>query len=75
MLKSIKLDGADVRGYTSWSLMDNYEWDFGYTIRFGVHYLNFSDPNLTRVPKDSAFAIKKIFADHGFPANETLLSV
>ncbi|CAL8072589.1 unnamed protein product [Orchesella dallaii] len=75
MLKSIKLDGADVRGYAAWSLIDNYEWELGYTARFGIHYLNYSDPNLTRIPKDSAISLTKIFADNGFPANESLLIV
>ncbi len=45
---------VDIRGYMVWSLLDNYEWADGFSYRFGLHYVNFSDPTLTRVPKASA---------------------
>jgi hypothetical protein len=47
-------------------VFQNFEWRRGYTQRFGVHYIDFKDPNLTRIPKASANALKKIYADNGF---------
>ena len=44
--------GADVRGYFVWSLLDNFEWSFGYSKRFGIVYVDF--PSSARVPKASA---------------------
>jgi len=45
-------DGADVRGYFVWSLMDNFEWSFGFSKRFGLIHVDYE--TLERTPKDSA---------------------
>lgn len=45
-------DGCDVRGYFVWSLLDNWEWNNGYTVRFGLYYVDYKN-NLTRIPKSS----------------------
>jgi len=48
-------DGADVRGYFVWSLLDNYEWALGYEKRFGLVHVNFD--SLARTPKASYHAL------------------
>ncbi len=45
-------DGAPVAGYYQWSLLDNFEWGFGYTKRFGLYAVE--PETLNRLPKDSA---------------------
>ena len=44
--------GADVRGYFVWSLLDNLEWSLGYTKRFGIVHVDFA--TLKRTLKESA---------------------
>lgn len=46
-------EGVDVRGYFAWSFLDNFEWSAGYTVRFGLHYVDYED-DLKRYPKCSA---------------------
>ncbi|NQX34634.1 glycoside hydrolase family 1 protein [Herbiconiux sp. VKM Ac-2851] len=46
--------GADVRGYFVWSLLDNFEWGWGYGKRFGIVRVDYE--TLERTPKDSALA-------------------
>jgi beta-glucosidase len=44
--------GADVRGYFAWSLMDNFEWSYGYDKRFGIVRVDYETQ--ARIPKQSA---------------------
>ena len=50
--------GADVRGYFYWSLMDNFEWAYGYAKRFGIVFVDYD--SLERVPKDSAWWYSRV---------------
>ena len=43
--------GVDLRGYFAWSLLDNFEWASGYSLRFGLVWVDY--PTAKRVPKDS----------------------
>jgi beta-glucosidase len=45
-------DGIDVRGYTYWSLLDNFEWAFGYGPKFGI--VSVDRDTFVRTPKPSA---------------------
>jgi beta-glucosidase len=55
--------GADVRGYCAWSLLDNLEWAHGYSKRFGLIHVDFE--SLKRTPKASAKYYAEVIARHG----------
>ncbi|XP_021747831.1 beta-glucosidase 24-like [Chenopodium quinoa] len=52
-IREANKQGADVRGYFVWTLMDNMEVGEGYDVRFGLNYTDYYD-NLKRYPKKSA---------------------
>ncbi|CAN1263530.1 Beta-glucosidase 24 [Linum perenne] len=45
--------GANVKGYFAWTLLDNFEWSSGYSVRFGIYYVDYKN-GLQRYPKRSA---------------------
>lgn len=51
-------DGADVRGYFHWSLLDNFEWDSGYWPRFGLVAVDRATQK--RTPRSSASVYQKL---------------
>jgi len=56
-------DGADVRGYYLWSLMDNFEWAAGFSQRFGIVHVDME--TLKRTPKASADWYRRVIARRG----------
>lgn len=56
-------EGVDVRGYFQWSIMDNFEWELGYTKRFGLVYVDYETQE--RIAKDSYDWFKTVVADNG----------
>ncbi|XP_011085612.2 beta-glucosidase 12-like isoform X2 [Sesamum indicum] len=56
--EAMEKDGANVKGYFVWSLMDNFEWASGFSVRFGLNYVDFKDKTLRRYPKQSALWFK-----------------
>ncbi|KAL0558760.1 hypothetical protein IC582_003342 [Cucumis melo] len=46
--------GVKVNGYFAWTLLDDFEWSRGYTLRFGINYIDFKNGTLERIPKLSS---------------------
>ena len=59
-------EGVDVRGYFLWSLMDNFEWAYGYSKRFGLTYVDYDTQE--RVVKRSGEWYSTVIAADGLPS-------
>ena len=55
--------GIDLRGYFVWSLLDNFEWSYGYSKRFGLVHVDYATQR--RVWKDSAYWYRKVISANG----------
>jgi beta-glucosidase len=58
--------GADVTGYFVWSLLDNFEWAYGYSKRFGITYVDYQTQQ--RIPKDSSHWYAELIRSRQLPA-------
>ncbi len=54
--------GVPLAGYFLWSLLDNFEWERGYTQRFGITWVDYATQR--RVPKDSALWYRQVIEDN-----------
>jgi len=61
-------DGVDVAGYFHWSLLDNFEWAWGYRRRFGLYYVDYGTQR--RLPKRSAAFYSQVARTGELPALE-----
>ena len=59
-------DGANLAGYYVWSLLDNFEWGYGYQKRFGIVFVDFATQQ--RIPKASAGFMATVARDNAIPA-------
>lgn len=55
-------EGINLKGYFVWSFLDNFEWAWGYSQRFGIVHVNYE--TLERTPKDSAYMMRDIIAGY-----------
>jgi beta-glucosidase len=66
-------DGVKLAGYFVWSLMDNFEWAWGYQQRFDLVYVDFATQR--RLPKRSAGFFAEVARANALPPRETLTGV
>ncbi|XP_075985561.1 myrosinase 1-like [Anticarsia gemmatalis] len=74
LLLAIREDGVKLTHYTAWTLMDNFEWTDGYSVKYGLYEVDFEDPKRPRVPRASAHYYASIIKNHSLnvvkPKNE-----
>ena len=61
-------DGVNLKGYYAWSLMDNFEWAYGFSQRFGIIRVDYETQK--RTIKKSGKWYSKVIAENGFSLDE-----
>ncbi|KAM4807643.1 cytosolic beta-glucosidase-like [Rhinophrynus dorsalis] len=63
--KAINIDGVSIKGYFVWSLLDNFEWLYGHSVRFGLFHVDFDKEDLPRTPYLSAIKYREVIENNG----------
>jgi beta-glucosidase len=61
-------EGVKLEAYHVWSLLDNFEWAYGYSKRFGIVHVDY--PTQRRVWKDSAYWYREVITTNGIDLHE-----
>ncbi|RSH88885.1 hypothetical protein EHS25_002547 [Saitozyma podzolica] len=64
VLKGIVDDGIPIKGTFAWSLVDNFEWNSGFSTRFGTQYVDYNSPTLARTFKRSILSMGQFWNAH-----------
>ena len=64
-----RAEGVDVRGFYGWTLTDNYEWNHGMALKFGLYAVDPADPTKARVRRPSGDVLARIGATRSVPAD------
>jgi beta-glucosidase len=67
MALKAKSEGSDLRGLFVWSLVDNFEWAFGFSKRFGLIHVDFESGE--RIVKDSGWWFSDLAKSRRLPVN------
>ena len=62
MIAKLIQEGIDIKSYYHWSLMDNFEWAEGYSMRFGLYHVDYETQ--TRTLRASGKAYQSIIKQH-----------
>lgn len=63
-IRQAMVEGVEIKGYFIWSLLDNFEWEKGYSRRFGIVHVDFDTKE--RIAKQSAKWFRSVIENNGF---------